>query len=201
MPQPETRPSLIVRLKGERNELAWTEFVSAYEPFLRRLIERQGVPERHVPDAMQQVLVAVARSVDGWQDDGDPASFRRWLNRVARNVVLKLMARERRQIGGQGGTDWLESLADVPDAGGEERETEYEYELVVWAAEQVRGEFLDSSWKAFWATLIEGRSVAEVAAELGVSPGSVYMSRSRLMARIRSKVQEVVGRPEESSEV
>jgi hypothetical protein len=29
-------------------------------------------------------------------------------------VVLKFMARERRQIGGQGGTDWLESLAHVP---------------------------------------------------------------------------------------
>jgi len=116
-------------------------------------------------------------------------------------VVLKFMARERRQTGGQGGTDWLESLAHVPDAGGEERETEYEYELVVWAAEQVHGEFLESSWKAFWATLIEGRSVLEVAAELGVSPGSVYMSRSRLMARIRSKVQEVMGRPEDQSEV
>jgi RNA polymerase sigma-70 factor (ECF subfamily) len=103
------------------------------------------------------------------------------------------MARERRQIGGPGGTDWLESLAHVPAAAAEERETEYEYELVVWAAEQVRGEFLETSWKAFWATLIEGRDVAEVAAELGVSPGSVYMSRSRLMARIRSKVREVMG--------
>ena len=193
MQPPETRPSLIVRLQGVRNEAAWREFVSAYEPFLQRLIERQGVPERHVPDVTQQVLLAIARSVDGWQDDGEPASFRRWLNRVARNVVLKFMARERRQIGGQGGTDWLESLAHVPDAVGDERETAYEYELVVWAAEQVRGEFLETSWKAFWATVIEGRDVAEVAADLGVSPGSVYMSRSRLMARIRAKVREVLG--------
>lgn len=193
MQQPETRPSLIVRLQGERNELAWAEFVSAYEPFLQRVIERQGVPDRHVPDVAQQVLVAIARSVDDWQDDGQPASFRRWLNRVARNVVLRFLARERRQIGGLGGTDWLESQARVPDAAGEEQETEYEYELVVWAAEQVRGEFLETSWKAFWGTLIEGRDVAEVAAELGVSPGSVYMSRSRLIARIRSKVREVLG--------
>ncbi len=193
MQPPETRPSLIVRLQGKRNELAWTEFVSAYERFLQRLIERQGVPDRHVPDVTQQVLIAIARSVDGWQDDGDPASFRRWLNRVSRNVVLKFMDRERRQTGAQGGTDWLESLAHVPDAADDERETEYEYELVVWAAEQVRGEFLETSWKAFWATLIEGRAVAEVAAELGVSLGSVYMSRSRLMARIRSKVREVLG--------
>ena len=40
MQQPETHPSLIVRLTSEHNELAWTEFVSAYEPFLRRLVER-----------------------------------------------------------------------------------------------------------------------------------------------------------------
>ena len=186
-----------MRLQGERNELAWTEFVSAYGPFLQGLIQRQGVPERHVPDVEQQVLAAITRSVHGWRDDGDPASFRRWLNRVARNVVLKFMARERRQIGGPGGTEWLESLAHVPDAAAEERETEYEYELVVWAAEQVRGEFRETSWKAFWATLIEGRDVAEVAAELGLSPGSVYMSRSRLMARIRSKVREVMGPLEE----
>ena len=43
MQPPETRPSLIVRLQGKRNELAWTEFVSAYEPFLQRLIERPNV--------------------------------------------------------------------------------------------------------------------------------------------------------------
>lgn len=50
---PETHPSLIVRIKGPRNEQAWGEFVLAYEPFLRRLVERQGVPERHVPDMVQ----------------------------------------------------------------------------------------------------------------------------------------------------
>ena len=191
MRQPETRPSLIVRLKGERNQLAWTEFVSAYEPFLRRLIQRRGVPERHVPDVTQQVLVAVSRSVDGWRDDGDPASFRRWLNRVARNVVLKFMSRERRQIDGRGGTDLQELLDRVPDAR-DEQARKYDYELVVWAAEQVRGEFRETSWKAFWATLVDGRPVADVAAELGVTPGSIYMSRSRIMARIRAQVREVV---------
>ena len=191
MQQPETHASLIVRLKGARNERAWTEFVSAYEPFLRRIIQRQGVAERHLPDVTQQVLIAIARSVDGWRDDGDPASFRRWLNRVARNVVLKFMSRERRQVGGQGGTDLQELLARVPDAC-EEQAWKYEYELVVWAAEQVRSEFRETSWKAFWATRIDGRPVADVAAELGVTPGSIYMSRSRIMARIRAKVREVV---------
>ena len=191
MQQPETHPSLIVRLKGERNELAWTEFVSAYEPFLRRLIRRQGVPERDIPDVTQQLLVAISRSVVGWQDDGKPASFRRWLNRVSRNVVLKFMSNERRQVGGQGGTDIQELLHRVPDVRDEQARA-YEYELVVWAAKQVRSGFRDTSWKAFWATLVDGRPVADVAVELGVTPGSIYMSRSRIMARIRAQVREVL---------
>jgi RNA polymerase sigma-70 factor, ECF subfamily len=192
MRQPETRPSLIVRLQGQRNELAWTEFVSAYEPFLQSLIRRQGVPDRHVPDVAQQVLAAIARSVASWRDDGNPASFRRWVSRVARNVVIKFMTRERRQIGGQGGTDLLELLDNVPDASDWEGEQAYKYELILWTAEKVRGEFRETSWKAFWATLIEGRSVTDVAAELGVTPGSIYMSRSRIMARIQAKVREVI---------
>ncbi|MEZ6058811.1 MAG: sigma-70 family RNA polymerase sigma factor [Planctomycetaceae bacterium] len=192
MPHPETRLSLIVRLKDQHNELAWRDFMDAYEPFLNRLAARQGVPERHVPDVVQQVLLAIAKSVDGWNDDGRPESFRRWLATVSRNVVIKFMTRERRQAGGRGGTELVDLLRNVPAEPDEQQVQRYEHELIVWAAEQVRSEFLESSWKAFWATVIEGRSVSEVAAELNLSPGSIYMSRSRIMAKIRTKVDEVM---------
>jgi len=193
MRTPETRHSLIVRLKDQRNELAWTGFVCAYEPFLVRLVRRQGTPERHVPDITQQLLIAIARSVNGWSSDGRDASFRRWLGRVARNVVIKFMMREKKQITGQGGTDFLKLVEltsdDTPD---EERSLQYEHELILWAAELVRGEFRDTSWRAFWTTQVDGRAVVDVARELGVTSGSIYMSRSRILARIRTKIQEVL---------
>ncbi|RLS37488.1 MAG: hypothetical protein DWH78_07545 [Planctomycetota bacterium] len=50
MRPPETRHSLIVRLKDPRNDRAWTEFVFAYKPFLTRLVRKQGTPDRHVAD-------------------------------------------------------------------------------------------------------------------------------------------------------
>ena len=192
MNQPETRASLIARLQGQRNEPAWAEFVSAYEPFLRRLVQRQGVPERHVADVTQQILAAIAHSVSQWQDDGSPASFRRWTSRVARNVVIKFMARERRQVGGKGGTELIEQLNQVADEADPRQDRLYQHELIVWAAEQVRSEFRPSSWQAFWQTLVDGRPVGEVAAELQVSPGSIYMSRGRIMAKIRAKIAEVL---------
>jgi len=146
-----------------------------------------------VADITQQLLIAIARSVNGWSSDGREASFRRWLGRVARNVVIKFMTQEKKQITGQGGTDFLTRIEltsdDTPD---KERSQLYEHELILWAAELVKGEFRDTSWRAFWATEVEGRTVADVARDLGVTPGSIYMSRSRIFARIRAKISDVL---------
>lgn len=193
MRPPETRHSLIVRLKDQRNDLAWTEFVRAYEPFLLRLVLKQGTPERHAADVVQQLLITIAKSVEAWTPDGKAASFRRWLGRVARNVVIKFMTRERRQITGQGGSDFLALIEDITDTSiNAEQVRQYEQELILWAAEMVRGEFRENSWRAFWETQVEGRSVADVAAELEVTTGGIYMSRSRVFARIRSRIEEVL---------
>jgi RNA polymerase sigma factor (sigma-70 family) len=187
----ETRQSLIVRLKSETNELAWRDFVCAYEGFLNQVARRQGVPERHLADVTQQILLTIARSIEGWADDGNTASFRRWLVTVSRNVVIQFMSKERRQTGAVGGTDMVAVLQNVEDKPDRQLIQRYEHELIVWAAEQVRHEFLETSWKAFWATVIEERPVDEVASELDVSPGSIYMSRSRIIARIRKIAAEV----------
>lgn len=193
MRPPETRHSLIVRLKDQRNNLAWTEFLCAYESFLKQLVRKQGTPERHVADVSQHLLMAIAKSVEGWAPDGKNASFRRWLGCVARNVVIKFMMRERKQITGQGGSDFLTLLEGQPDASTKaEQFKQYEQELILWAAEQVRGEFRVNSWRAFWETEVAGRSIAEVSEDLGVSIGSIYMSRSRIFARIRATVEEVL---------
>ena len=190
--QPKTRHSLIVRLRDEQNEAAWEDFVIAYEPFLQRLTQRMGVPERDIPDVVQQVLLAVARSLDGWKDDGASGSFRRWLATVSRNIVIKFMTRERRHVSASGGTDFVRQMHEVPSDPDEQQLRRYEHEMIVWAAEQVRDQFMATSWTAFWATTIEGRPVGEVAEELGISAGSIYMSRSRILARIRSRVQEIM---------
>ena len=187
----ETRHSLIVRLKSPSNELAWRDFVSTYEGFLNQLARRQGVPERHVPDVTQQILLTIAKSIGGWSDDGNAASFRRWLSTVSRNIVIRFMSRERRQAGGVGGSDLVARLERIEDKADERHVLRYQHELIVWAAEQVRHEFLETSWQAFRATVIEDRPVDIVASELGVTVGSIYMSRSRIMARIRKRVAEV----------
>ncbi len=50
------------------------------------------------------------------------------------------------------------------------------------------------TWRAFWETAVEQRAVPAVAAELEMTEGSVYIARSRVLARLR----ECVRRREES---
>lgn len=192
MSQNETRNSLIVRLKSEQNEIAWRDFVGNYEGFLAQIARRHGVPERHVADATQQILIAIVRSIEGWKDDGNAASFRRWLSTVSRNVVIRFMSQERRHPGGVGGSDLVALLQKVEEKPDEFHVQRYQHELIVWATQQVRKEFLETSWQAFWATVIEQQSVDQVAKDLNISTGSIYMSRSRIMVRIRKIIATVL---------
>src|SRR5262249_1999766 len=93
---PRTRPSLLVRLRGQRDERAWSEFLQIYERLVLRLMRRAGLQESDARDTTQQVLLRISGAIDRYQPDGAEASFRRWLFRLARNVVLTFLMRQSR---------------------------------------------------------------------------------------------------------
>jgi len=53
-------------------------------------------------------------------------------------------------------------------------------------------EFSPSMWKACWEHAVMGRPAAEVAAELGIRVGSVYVAKSRILARLRLELQDLL---------
>ncbi len=192
----ETRPSLVLRLQNARDEAAWTEFLALYQSLILRMLTRFGLQETDARDVCQQVLAAVAKDVGHWKSDERQASFRRWLFRIARNRALKFLQRESARCVAEGGSDAhrrLESCADANASLTEEFDREYRQQLLLLAGEQIRDEFRETTWRAFWLTSIENREVAAVAAELHMSTGSVYVARSRIIARLREKVRELEG--------
>ena len=76
-------------------------------------------------------------------------------------------------------------LAQVPQQPDEEFSIEYRRSVFRWAADQVRPKVKPSTWKAFWRTSVDDEPVDVVAAELGMSVGTVYVARSRVMARLQ----------------
>ncbi|MSR60773.1 MAG: hypothetical protein EXS05_24560 [Planctomycetaceae bacterium] len=85
---PETRPSLLLRLKDRADDEAWFEFTEIYRPVVFRIACRKGLQPADADDLAQQVRSAVARTIDRWQVDPARARFRTWLGRVATNAII-----------------------------------------------------------------------------------------------------------------
>jgi RNA polymerase sigma-70 factor (ECF subfamily) len=189
---PRTRPSLLLRLRGERDERAWSEFLTIYEPLVLRLMRRRGLQESDARDATQQVLLRISGAIERYQPDGAEASFRRWLFRLARNVVVTFLTRQSRQ---PKLIDDAYVVADfdinsVATLESDLFDGEYRQQVLAWAIEQVRREFRETTWQAFVESAVLGRPIADVARELNLTAGSVYVARSRIIARLRTKVEE-----------
>jgi RNA polymerase sigma factor (sigma-70 family) len=190
---PSTHPSLLLRLRDPADEGAWFEFIEIYGPVVRRLASRRGLQEADAEDLAQDVFRAVARAIERYDPDPDRGSFRGWLSKIARNLIINLLAARRRQPQGTGDSDMQRLLEDQPDLADEDSaflEAECRRRLILWAAERVRGEFSESAWQAFWQAGVEGRRPKEVADDLGMSLGTVYQYKSRAVVRIRREIEE-----------
>lgn len=192
---PGTRPSLLLRLRGERDEQAWAEFLALYEPLVLRLMRQRGLQDTDARDVTQQVLIRISSAINRYQPDGAEASFRRWLFRVARNVVVTFLTRQSRQPKLQLDQSLAELFETSLARSSESDLFDYEYQqqVLAWAIQQVQQEFRKTTWQAFLETALQGRAITEVARELGLSPGSVYVARSRIIARLKAKVEEFEG--------
>ena len=193
-PVPETSDSLLIRVRDSEDRASWDRFVAIYRPVVYRIGRRRGLQDTDAEDLAQRVMIQVANAIPDWEKDTRKGNFRGWLHRVSVNALISLLRSEKRHQA-SGGNDFLERTHALV-ASAEEIEQLIEEEhlrcRLRWAAEQVRGEFKDSSWRAFWLTTLEEVSVVDAADQLGISTGSVYAARSRVMRRLQEIARESI---------
>jgi RNA polymerase sigma-70 factor (ECF subfamily) len=188
---PDTRPSLLVRLRDARDEEAWAEFISLYGPLVERLVRRRRMQEADARELVQEVLARVARTVERWDPSRERGSFRGWLRRVVRNLTIDFLQDEQRRPRGAGASAVQRRLDDEPDRSLDEATAEYDLEyrrqLLRRAAELVRPSFRPATFQAFWRTCVDGEAIAAVATELAMTEGAVYVARCRVLARLKQQ--------------
>jgi RNA polymerase sigma-70 factor (ECF subfamily) len=188
---PATRASLLVRLRDSQNDSAWREFVNLYAPLVFGYARKRGLQEADAADLCQDVLVSVAASIHRLDYDPARGSFRNWLFTLVRRKLGDWWTARERQTPADGDPATRQLLEQYPGPDLTEREWEaqWQVQLLAWAHEQVRSTVSATTWQAFWRTAVEGQPGQQVAAELGLSVGAVYIARSRVLARLKERVR------------
>jgi RNA polymerase sigma factor (sigma-70 family) len=191
---PETRASLLLRIRDSRDAQAWRQFVDLYAPLLHGFARKHGLQDADAADLTQDVLSVVAQSIQKLDYDPKRGAFRGWLFTIVRNRIRNFLTRRRPYEQGSGDTGTHNLLAEQPDsvddsdAGWEE---DYQRQLFACAAKCVQKRVHEGTWQAFWQTAVEGRSAQEVAERLNVTVAAVYLAKSRVMAQLKEYIREL----------
>ncbi|MEM9828036.1 MAG: sigma-70 family RNA polymerase sigma factor [Planctomycetota bacterium] len=231
---PDTRATLLLRLRDPRDAEAWSTFESLYAGVITAVARRRGLQAADAEDIAQDVFTRIAGYAQKIRGTHPDAQFRTFVHRLIRQSIIDRHRREARHSPGITETDdWEARSVDCKtrsvdsetrnarsgtrNAPLRHRETldsiciqqiddsidwHYRRETFRWAAKLVQREFRAQSWNAFAETALKGRDPAAVAKELNMSVGAIYIARSRVLQRLRERVQQIdpdFSPPEESS--
>jgi RNA polymerase sigma-70 factor (ECF subfamily) len=186
-----TRASLLVRIQDPSDSQAWRQFFDLYAPVVYGFARKRGLQDADAADLMQDVLRSVVTVAGRLDYDPAKGTFRGWLFSVTRNKIFNFLDKQRRQARGSGDTGAHRRLDELPAPEDDQAEFDRDYERrrFAWAADRVRDEFHDSTWRAFWMTSVDGLSAKDAGGKLKMSPGAVYVAKSRVIARLREEIE------------
>jgi RNA polymerase sigma-70 factor (ECF subfamily) len=191
----ETSLSLLARVREPSDAKSWERLVELYAPLVRGWLRAYGVQDADAEDLIQEVLAVVAREISQFDHNRRPGAFRIWLRTI---VVHRLRhfwrSNSNRQVAA-GGTSVLEQLNQLEDETSQLSRIwneQHDRDVIARLVELVRPTFLSKTWDAFHRQMFQGQSAEQVAAELGMPLGSVYMARSRVLNALRREAAGLV---------
>ena len=88
---PETRASLLIRIRNPEDSDSWTQFGEVYAPVVFRFLTRRGLQEADAGDVTQNVLLEVAKSIQKFEYEPERGKFRNWLATIARRQLNRFL--------------------------------------------------------------------------------------------------------------
>jgi RNA polymerase sigma-70 factor (ECF subfamily) len=191
-----TNPELLSRVAALWDNPAWREFFERYDPVVRRWCAGYGLDPAGVDEVCQRVWVELARRMPSYQYDPS-GSFRGWLRRLCHCRAIDLY-RERRDSAMHALRD--EDLIDASRSGRERDDDEWSDNHIACmrlllqreaeaVQETVRKLVKPIRWEVFWRVVIEGESMTDTAAALGLKYATAYAAANHVAHLLRAEGQ------------
>ena len=189
---PSLSTTLLMRVQ-QMDPDAWNRLVETFGPIVYQWARSSGLNADDAADVVQDVFAKVARGIGSFERQKEQGSFRSWLATITRNRIRDFFRRDQvKHPSPAGGTAALQQMQNVPDELDESiSEADIDRRLPARVLELVQSEIEPRTWQAFWLTTVESRSAREVAQELEMQLASVYQAKSRVLRRLRQRLEEL----------
>ena len=186
----KTRQTLIQKVKNKHDEHSWAEFAEIYRPYIARVLLNMNINAADCDDLIQKTLLVCWEKLPEFNYQPEKALFRTWLNTIIKNHYLTFV---RGSVRHQNKT---QKLQDQPQSTTTEPEidkiTEKEWKLFISqkAWENIQNDFNDKAIRSF-EMISDGIEVEKIAAELDLSPGSVYVYKKRVLESLYREINKL----------
>jgi len=191
-----TRISLLSRVRNPSDQSAWVEFEARYRELILRYALACGLQHSDAEDVRQIVMMSLATALRNFSYSPERGRFRHYLGRAVRNAVARMKARPNHGaivLDSYVGTTF-EADDDVGiDSAWEQEWVDHHYRL---ALRTLRQTFEPRSVEVF-ERLVEGATVAEAAANFGMSQQAIHKIKQRARDRMKDIIASQICDEEE----
>lgn len=187
-----TTATLVAGLK-DFNNATWDRLVRLYTPLVYHWCQKLDVRQDDIQDVIQEVFKSVAENIGKFKKEKSQGSFRGWLRVITRRKAIDLYRKKGKQPQGEGGTEAMHRMLEVPapeESDQEEVDPQEQSIFYNQALELIKDEFKEQTWQAFWGVVVDGRSPKDVAADLDMKSGAVRVAKCRVLQRLRQELEE-----------
>ncbi len=146
-----------------------------------------GLQPTDAGDQTQEVMTSVAKAINRWNPDENRGKFRTWLYRISKNTLA----------------DYWKKLPRIPQAGldsefirraedeqlDDQFDQAYRERVFVLAANKIKAKVSPKTWDAFWLSSMDQMPIGAIAEKLDLTPGNIYVAKSRVMKQLQDAVQ------------
>ncbi|MFG0286434.1 MAG: RNA polymerase sigma factor [Phycisphaerales bacterium JB039] len=185
MTHPQTRPSLLERLRDTADADAWVRFESAYGDLVLRYCARRGMQASDADDVRQIAFLKLMRSLQGFRYDRGRGRFRDYFYQVVRSAIADRAAGRREAPGDLAST--VIEPAEIDEAWRQEWE-QFHLQRAWTSLERA----VEPRTLEVFRRLLDGASVREAARQFDMAEDAVEKIRQRVRSRLRERIEQQV---------
>lgn len=192
--RPSTSASLL-QLVTKGDQSAWARLTTLYGPIVFHACRSKGLAEVDARDVTQEVFVAVHAGLKKFKKTKANHSFLRWVNGIVRHKIADHFAAQEKRptvLGGSEGQDLFAKRSNDVSEHSEIELSQMHQHVVTKILQLMQQDFETKTWKAFYITMVEGRSTREASEELKMTTGAIRVARMRVRKRLEEEFGDLI---------